>query len=416
MKKENSKEINKEKKEEFDKKEFLGQNDNPLCKSIKEEFHKHEPIGLINLGKSCYMNSTLQCLCNIDKLVSYFKYNQKIENFIQSHGNTTLTYSFKYLIENLWKSPGSKYILPKYNEEHSFSPRDFKDKISSMNHSFEENNFHDPKDLLKFIIMTLHKELNKKTNNSDLSNNNQKIDQTNHDMAFKFFVQNIIENFGSIISDIFFAISGYAMECLNCKTTKYHFHDYFFLSFPLEEVRKFKKQKLANSNNQNMMSMNPNQFQFQQNQFDDIYSINLDDCFQYNEKTEFFTGENAMYCSECDKVYNHNYSPKLYYGPEILIIILDRGRGMIYSVHLEFTEKIDLSQYFQMKNFGNVYNLIGVVSFLNGGQGHFISYVKSPIDGLWHNYNDCLVSKISDFKKQLEYWGTPYILFYQKEK
>ena len=69
------------------------------------------------------MNSILQCLCNIDRLVSYFKYNQEIENFIQSHGNTTLTYSFKYLIENLWKSPGSKYILPKYNEEHSFSPR-----------------------------------------------------------------------------------------------------------------------------------------------------------------------------------------------------------------------------------------------------------------------------------------------------
>ena len=45
-----------------------------------------------------------------------------------------------------------------------------------MNHSFKESGFHDPKDLLKFIIMTLHKELNKKTNNSDLSNNNQKID------------------------------------------------------------------------------------------------------------------------------------------------------------------------------------------------------------------------------------------------
>ena len=412
MKKENSKEINKEKKEEFDKKEFLGQNDNPLCKSIKEEFHKHEPIGLINLGKSCYMNSTLQCLCNIDKLVSYFKYNQKIENFIQRHGNTTLTYSFKYLIENLWKSPGSKYILPKYNEEHSFSPRDFKDKISSMNHSFEEKGFHSPTDLLKFIIQTLHKELNKKTNNSDLSNNYQKIDRTNHDMLYKLFVQYIKENFRSIISDLFFAITGFSYECLNCKTTKYHFQEYFFLVFPLEEVRQFKIQKLTNSNNQNMMSMNPNQFK--QNQFDDIYSVNLDDCFQYNEQTHFFNGENAIYCYECHKVYSTNYIEKLYYGPEILIIILNRGRGFEYCVNLEYTEKIDLSQYFQMKNFGNVYNLIGEVNYLGGGDGHFISFAKSPIDGLWNVYNDSFVFKESDSIKQVE--GISYILFYQKEK
>jgi len=73
MKKENSKEINEEKKEVFDKKELLGQNDSRISKSIKEEFHNHEPIGLTNFGSSAYMNSILQCLCNIDRLVSYFK-------------------------------------------------------------------------------------------------------------------------------------------------------------------------------------------------------------------------------------------------------------------------------------------------------------------------------------------------------
>ena len=59
MKKENSKEISEEKNEEFDKKEFLGQNDSPIYKSIKEEFQKHEPIGLTNFGTSAYMNSNI---------------------------------------------------------------------------------------------------------------------------------------------------------------------------------------------------------------------------------------------------------------------------------------------------------------------------------------------------------------------
>jgi ubiquitin C-terminal hydrolase len=67
-----------------------------------------------------------------------------------------------------------------------------------------------------------------------------------------------------------------------------------------------------------------------------------------------------------------------------------------------------------MKNFGNVYNLIGEVNYLGGGGGHFISFAKSPIDGLWNVYNDSLVFKESDSIKQVR--GIPYILFYQKEK
>jgi len=69
-----------------------------------------------------------------------------------------------------------------------------------------------------------------------------------------------------------------------------------------------------------------------------------------------------------------------------------------------------------MKNLGNVYNLIGVVVYLNGGGGHFISYGKNPIDGLWHEYNDTVVFKISDIKHQVNFNDMPYILFYQKEK
>ena len=41
--------------------------------SIKEEFIYPPQIGLQNVGATCYMNATLQCFCQIEKLVKYFK-------------------------------------------------------------------------------------------------------------------------------------------------------------------------------------------------------------------------------------------------------------------------------------------------------------------------------------------------------
>ena len=142
----------------------------------------------------------------------------------------------------------------------------------------------------------------------------------------------------------------------------------------------------------------------------------MDDCFQYNEKIEFFTGEKAMYCNWCKGQFNAYYSTKLYYGPEILIIVLNRGKGIEFNVKLEFTESIDLSQYFQLNNYGNVYNLIGVVTHMGESvaSGQFIANAKSPIDGQWYTYNDDLVFKVENFKKQIIDYAMPYILFYQK--
>lgn len=398
---------------------------NTLYNSIREEFPFHQRIALRNVGATCYMNATLQCLCNIEKLVNYFKYHRTIENYIRDNGSNTLTYSFKYLVENLWQSKGSKYIIHQCNGENSnnkyFSPTGFKEKISTMNPLFEGVQANDAKDLVTFIIMTLHEELNK-IKNPNQSRNNTNINQTNHDMVLQNFIQNFRENNKSIISDLFYAMSGTYTQCSKCNEIKYNLQNYFFLIFPLEEVRKFKIQNSRSFNFKNILQnifIHPAIFNNQLNQLNNInnsQSVNLDDCFQYYEKMEFFTGENAMYCSRCNGQFQSCYKNRLYYGPEILIIVLNRGKGIEYKVKLEFTEKIDLSNYFQLKNLGNVYNLIGVVTHIgeNGASGHFIANAKSPIDGQWYTYNDDLVYKVDNFKNQIIDYAMPYILFYQK--
>ena len=60
-------------------------------------------------------------------------------------------------------------------------------------------------------------------------------------------------------------------------------------------------------------------------------TICLDDCFWYNQKSEYFTGENRNYCNICKQLYDSIYTSKLYITPNVLILILNRGKGNIYT-------------------------------------------------------------------------------------
>ena len=67
----------------------------------------------------------------------------------------------------------------------SYPPWEFKEKISTMNPLFKRVAADDAKDLVQFLIMTLHEELNQikqKPNDDD----NYYIDQTNKELVKKF--------------------------------------------------------------------------------------------------------------------------------------------------------------------------------------------------------------------------------------
>ena len=147
-------------------------------------------------------------------------------------------------------------------------------------------------------------------------------------------------------------------------------------------------------------------------------SVSISDCFNYNQKVDYFTGENAMYCNYCKVQLPASYYTKLYTLPQILIIVLNRGKGIEFRVKLEFPQELNLSQYVVDKNTSFNFELIGVVTHLgeSGASGHFIAYCKSPIDQNWYQYNDDLVSKVENFIKQIKDYAMPYILFYQKKE
>ena len=345
------------------------------------------------------MNATLQCLCNIQQFVEYFKYDK---NLIYKVKNDTeknlLCSSFKLLIEKLWPN---NYNMN--NQIKSYSPYEFKNKISKMNPLFAGVAANDSKDLVNFIIMTLHDELN--TVNNHINENSFNLDQTNMNLMYNAFVQNFNANNNSIISKLFYAINYNITECQLCKMKTYNFQTYFFLIFPLEEIRKYK----LNNNQFNYNNININAY--------DNNKVDIYDCFNYDSKVNIMSGQNMMYCNNCKQTYNTLTRTLLCTGPEILIIILNRGKGIQFDVKINFYEDLDLRTYISMPNTGCFYKLIGVITHLgeSGMGGHFIAYCKNPINNYWSQYNDYKVSPVNDFKNEVIDYAMPYLLFYQKQ-
>ena len=365
----------------------------------KEDFKENKKVinnfsikkGLANIGATCYMNATLQCFFHIKPFVKFFKTNEQMINYNKTN---TLSYSFKKLIDELL--PDDK-DSPQDNNNF-VSPYEFKEKISKMDNLFAGIAANDSKDLVNFIILQLHEELNKAKKNNQIKNN-KNLDQTNEELVRINFMKNFTDENQSIISNLFYAMNYTITECKMCQHKLYNYQTYFFLVFPLEEVRKLKYQ---------------NNF----NQFNYINSnkVSIFDCFNFETKINWMTGANSMYCNFCKINTAFSMRTILAVGPNILILLLNRGKGLEFNVKILFEEILDLKHYIEYQNTGYMYKLIGVITHIgeNGMGGHFIAYCRDPETEQWNKFNDAIVTPVNDFQKEVIDYENPYLLFYQK--
>ena len=357
---------------------FFNQNNILNSHNIKNYFPYPPLIGLKNVGAACYMNAILQCFCHIEKFVDFFKYNKRVRDFAINNRNS-LSYSFKLLIENLWPN---NYNSP--NRKKYYFPEEFNNKISQIYPLFDAKVTDYIRDFVNSIIIILHQELN------NSNNNNQKLDQRNSQIMLNYFLQNFTTNNQSIISDLFFATKCNIIKCDNCNQIIYDYQAYIYLEFPLLEVIKFKKSKQSNSV---------------------INGLDIYDCIDYDTKTILMEKDNSIYCMNCKLNCNHSISTFLATGPEILIILLNRGLGNEFNFHINFYENLNLSYFIEFKNTGSLYKLIGVISFVDN---NMLAFCNDPIYNFWHKYKDETVKEVKDFKKEVIDEGIPFLLLYQK--
>ena len=351
------------------------------------------------------MNATLQCLSQTEDLTNYFldekRSGNKIKNnniAIKNRNSPQLSPVYLELVKKLWD---------KNNIKGYFAPIKFMKLVETMNPLFKLGQPGDSKDFIIFLLEQFHTELKKVVSNN---NNNEQPNQYDQQNAFMYFFQDFSKQ-TSIISDIFFGIQESTNVCLFCKKNYsskgkpypicYNYQIFNCLIFPLEEIRKYK-----NENNMgNYMNMNQSN------------AVTLDDCFYFNQKTDLFTGDNRNYCNICRQLYDSHYTSKIFSCPNVLVLILNRGKNNVYDVKLNFEEIIDITKFVSVKEGKEViYKLAGVITHYgeSGPNAHFLAFCRSPIDNHWYRYNDATVTEVKDVKKDIIDFGNPYILFYKK--
>ena len=350
-----------------------------------EKKYKIVLIGLNNIGATCYMNATLQCLSNTKKLTEYFL------NTYKKDSNKIMTNEYYEVIKNLW-DVDSAYK--------SYSPNSFKNVLSKENPLFAGIAANDSKDLINFLLERFHQELNVINQKNNINNNDNfnQVEQTNEFAVLKEFLEEYSQKFNSPISHLFYGILETKSQCQGCNVIKYNFQVYNFLEFPLQQVNQYyfnlgKRPLITNE------GKNPD--------------VGLYECFEYNRKIDLMAGDNQMYCNICDKLCNNYYSTLLYSGPNYLIINLNRGKGAVYECRVNFPEQLNIFNFVSFKDGITVYELYAVICHLGPSsmEGHFVAYCKNRIDNQWYLYNDAFVTKCT---RQFQYNdGMPYILFYR---
>ena len=365
-------------------------------------------IGLNNIGATCFMNAILQCFSQTKGLTDYFllpKNKNKIINnniAIKNRNEPQLSPIYLDLIKKLWE---------KNSSSKSFSPTTFMQTIEEMNPLFKQGQPGDSKDFIIFILEQFHKELKKSVENNIFSDDTKvELNQYDRGTTLQYFFNDFIKE-TSKISDLFFGIIETTNICLNCKQNYnskglnnpicYDFQRNNCIIFPLEDIKNYKNSCMQNNGN----------FMYQNN------IVTLTECFYYYQKTDTFTGPNQNYCNICKQLNDSLYTTKLYTAPNILILILNRGKDNMYDVKLDFTERINITDFILEKEKPIImYDLYGVITHIgqSGPNVHFVASCKSPVDKRWYRYNDAIVYEINNVQKDIINFQCPYILFYQK--
>jgi ubiquitin C-terminal hydrolase len=409
--------------------------------------------GLINIGNTCYMNATLQCLFATDMLNYYIKSAKFKDHLI--YGIITNEFKRKksilklnphitqaQLLEHICSK--KKYLKEKFKSSLTYSlyqlftlmwsvncsvkPSQIKNIISHNYPKFRGFNQHDSHELLYCIFDLIHEETKTHSNitkikvKSDVSKYYQQkkdfikrikeideetedkegmisafnkfvVDNYNKDIVVKSveFWKSYLKDNHSVITSLFTGLFSSKVTCNSCHNSNINFEPFNILELPL-------------------VDKNNNVF------------LSLDDCLK-----NYSVGENVSYkCESCKTDGHATKVMNIFQVPKKLIIQLKRFSNQ-NPLRMHFgNDKIRNKINFPITNLRltNImsdinpnnysYNLYAIVNHMGGlGGGHYIAHSKNHLDDKWYCFNDDTVSYVSDLNDLVN--ESVYVLFYERE-
>ncbi|GAA5981709.1 hypothetical protein JCM10908_004573 [Rhodotorula pacifica] len=349
--------------------------------------------GLKNLGNTCYMNSTIQCLSAAVPFARYFTggaYRKDI-NVVNPLGTKgALANAVAELIRMLWAQ-----------QYHFLSPVTFREAICRVAPQFRGSEQHDAQEFLGFLLDGLHEDCNYVVHKPP------PIDMTperEHDletlppqvMSEREWQIYKMRN-DSFIVQCFQGQFRNQMRCLTCQKTSTTYNTFMPLSVPIPGGR-------------------------------GIHKVSLMACLETFVRDEILDRDDAWHCPRCKKERKSVKKLSLSKLPPILVIHLKR-----FSFHGPFSDKLETQVQYPLTGLdltpflppplydkrgqgigggppnGYVYDLFGVTNhYGNLSSGHYTAFVRSGKE--WFNIGDSKVTPCNP--KVVESAKSAYILYY----
>jgi ubiquitin C-terminal hydrolase len=343
----------------------------------KKKYSDRGLTGLANLGNSCYKNSCMQILSHTYRLNDLLE-DQSYKKRLNKIPDSILLVEWDKLRTLMW------------SENCTVSPAGWNQAVGHVAKLKDIDTFlgysqNDLTEFLLFIIDGFHNALKREvdmTIKGDVKNSRDQLAKSCFEM-----MQNMYRNEYSEILQLFYGIHVSQIISDTNKVLSNNPEPYFMLDLPMVSKE----------------------------------NISILDCLDEYIKPERLEGENAWYNEKKKKKEDVSKGIAFFSFPDILVLSIKRFNYVNRSVKdnrlVDFPlENLNLTDYckgYHKESY--IYDLYGVCNHIGSSDGgHYTAHIKNA-NGMWYNFNDTMIQKISDINKTV-ISNEAYCLFYEKKK
>ena len=188
--------------------------------------------GSVNLGNTCFMNSSIACISNCTELTYFFLSEQYKKEL-----NENNKYGLKGKLAQSWYELLYKYWI---ENNDTGTPRNLKYIIGEKDPRFRGYSQQDSNEFINIFLDTLNEDLNFSDEKKYIELNEKNSDETDEQCAKRFWEANLIRN-DSVITDLFCGLFKSTITCPKCNWISVTFEPFYSINLPLKENKRKKK-------------------------------------------------------------------------------------------------------------------------------------------------------------------------------
>lgn len=315
--------------------------------------------GFSNLGNTCYMNASLQCIVHCPLLVKHFLSDNK-DQFTSSSSSNFVRAFYKFL-QQVWN----------YNNKNIVS-YEIRNEFVSRCNKFNNYQQHDSPEMIADFLNLL---------GNDLTNQSQKYAYLLNMKGYEIENMNYKNTDNSIIEQLFYGVLENQLSCDHCKKEERIYELFLLLDIPIP---------LRNRG----------------------ADIHISKCFELLTQEKKKGEKSTVKCKICKSMVN--YTTKIAFFPQYLLVYLKKFKieGKYYrkyQTNVLYEEKLTISTNWTADGKKKYeYELMSVsIHHGNVEGGHYVAKVK--VNNEWKLFNDDRVK--SEYKPQD---SDALVLFYSK--